>query len=103
WTRACQSDDARPAAKFRRSCPCQRPTQPLCRSRNQYWEVESEFGILLQKIRDLQAGEIRYHKVGLGRADLEQESREIGVIVRHELIGRKLPAVGLHEALGNPQ
>src|SRR5262249_57548826 len=79
------------------------PRNRCVEAETSYWEVESEFGILLQKIRDLQAGEIRYHKVGLGRADLEEESREIGGIGRHVLIGRKLPAVGLHQPLGNPQ
>jgi hypothetical protein len=34
-------------------------------------EVEPEFGILLQEVGDLQAGEIRNHEVRLGRADLE--------------------------------
>src|SRR5262249_28485727 len=66
-------------------------------------EIEAELRILLQEVRYLKAGEVRYHQVGLRRSYLQQEGGKIGSIRRHELVGRELAAIGFHETLGNPQ
>ena len=66
-------------------------------------EFQAVFGILLDEIRDLIAGEIRHHKVGLRLPDLQEIGAKVSRLARHQLIGRELTAVRPHEFLGNAQ
>ena len=64
-------------------------------------EGQAEFGILLEEIGDLVAGEVGDDEVRLGRPDLQQQRREVGRVGRHQLVGGELATIGLHEALGD--
>ena len=57
----------------------------------------------LMKVRDLIAGEVRHHEVGLRLPDFQEIGAEVGGVGRDELIGRELTAVRLHEFLGDAQ
>src|SRR5205814_6903159 len=64
-------------------------------------EGQAELGILLEEVGDLVAGEIDHHQIGLGFANLQQISREIGGVGRDQIVAGEIAAIALHEALGN--
>ena len=66
-------------------------------------ERQLVLGILLDEVRDLVAGEVRDHEVGLGLPHLQDEGAEVGGVGRHQLVGDELAAVLLHEAVGDAE
>ncbi len=79
--------------------PGQRGVEPEPADR----EGEAELGILLEEVGDLVAGEIDHHEIGLGLADLEQISGEVGGVGRHQIVTGEIAAIGFHEALADFQ
>ena len=79
--------------------PCDRGVEGEANDR----ELQPVFGILLEEVGDLVAGEVRDHDVGPRLADLQEERREVRDVGRDQFVGGELSAVLLHEQLGDLQ
>ena len=66
-------------------------------------EGQAELGILLEEVGGLVAREIDHDEIGLGLADFQQVSGEIGGIGGHQVVAGEIAAIAFHEALGDFQ
>ena len=61
---------------------------------------QAEFGILLDQVGDLVAGEVGADDVGLGLPDLQQVRAEVGDVGGDQFVADQLAVVGVEEGLG---
>ena len=64
---------------------------------------EAEFGILLDEVGHLVAGEVAADDIGLGLPDLQQIRAEVGDVGRDQLVADQRGVVGAEEGLGGLQ